>query len=68
MNIGHTVYTTIARYAEGGSRVTKVVLPEALYEEWVNEGHNINKLFDRLGVKVVKGEVTEPEFQMGEAK
>jgi hypothetical protein len=66
MNIGQTVYSTIVRYAEGGARVTKVVLPKALHEEWVEEGHNINSLFAKLGVEVVEGEVTEPKFHLGE--
>ncbi len=66
MNIGQTVYSTIVRYAEGGARVTKVVLPKPLYAEWIEEGHNINSLFAKLGVEVVEGEVTEPKFHLGE--
>ena len=68
MNIGSEVYKTIARKAEAGERVTKVVLPRPLYEEWIDEGHNINSLFNRLGVSIVEGDVTEPQFHAGEPK
>jgi hypothetical protein len=43
-----------------------VVLPKALYAEWIEEGHNINSIFAKLGVEVVEGEVTEPKFHLGE--
>lgn len=66
MNIGQTVYTTIVRYAEGGGRVTRVVLPRPLYDEWIGEGHNWNSTFAKLGVEVVEGDVTEPKFHLGE--
>lgn len=66
MNIGQTVYSTIVRYAEGGARVTKVVLPKPLYAEWTEESHHINSLFAKLGVEVVEGEVVEPKFHLGE--
>lgn len=68
MNIGSEVYHAIARYAEGGERVTKVILPQPLYDEWINEGHNINSLFAKLGVSIVAGEVNEPKFYTGEPK
>ena len=64
-NVGHTVYTSIARYAEGGERVTRVVLPADLYEEWISEGLNYDQLFVKLGVEVVEGKVESPQFHMG---
>jgi hypothetical protein len=68
VNIGSTVYTAIARYAEGGSRVTKVTLPPALYAEWIDEGLNYDVLFVRLKVEVVSGDVASPQFEMGKEK
>ena len=68
MNIGSTVYHAIARYAEGGERVTKVVLPPDLHKEWLDEGLNYDMLFVRLGVEVVSGNVDSPKFYMGAAK
>ena len=68
MNIGSTVYTSIARYAEGGARVTKVVLPPPMYKEWMEEGLNYDVLFVKLGVEVVEGRVESPQFHMGVAK
>lgn len=62
VNIGHTVYMEIVKRAENGKRVTKVVLPEKLYNEWVEEGHNINSLFKAIGVTVIRGEVKAPKF------
>jgi hypothetical protein len=68
MTIGSEVYHAIATYAEKGERVTKVVLPLKLYNEWIEEGHNINSLFAKLGVSIVSGEVTTPKFFTGEPK
>ena len=62
MNIGQTVYLEVVKRAERGARVVRVELPEALYNDWVEEGHNINSLFSKLGVKVVRSEVTSPLF------
>lgn len=62
MNIGQTVYLEVVKRAERGSRVVRVELPEALYNEWLEEGHNINSLFSKLGVSIVRGEVLSPIF------
>jgi hypothetical protein len=67
MNIGHTLYTTLVRYAEGGERVTSVVLPEHLYEEYLSE-QGMPQMMRTLGVKVIPGEVIEPKFHIGEPK
>ena len=67
MNIGHTLYTTLVRYAEGGERVTKVVLPTTLYLEFLDEG-GMATMMRTLGVEVVEGKVEEPKFYTGEIK
>ncbi len=63
MNIGETVYKELVKRAEMGNRVTKVTLPPHLYEQWVDEGHNINSLFKAIGVTVKRGEVESPVFE-----
>ena len=68
MNIGSEVYHAIAKHAEKGERVVKVVLPLKLYNEWVEEGHNINSLFSKLGVSIGSGEVSSPQFFLGDPK
>ena len=64
-NIGHTIYLELVKRAERGHRVSKVTLPPALHEEWIEEGHNINSLFKAIGVTVVQGEVDAPLFEEG---
>lgn len=67
MNIGHTLYSTLVRYAEGGARVTKVVLPDELFVEYLAE-QGMTHMMRTLGVEVVSGAVAEPTFHTGEAK
>ncbi len=68
MNIGHTLYTTIARYAEGGKRVTKVDLPHELYFEFLADV-GTTKLMKTLKVEVAaKDGLKEPKFHLGEEK
>jgi hypothetical protein len=55
------------RYAEGGERVTKVILPETLYLEFLDEG-GMATMMRTLGVEVVEGKVPEPKFYTGEIK
>lgn len=62
LNIGITIYTELAKLAERGERVVRVVLPQKLYRTWVSEGHSMNPLFSTLGVDVEPGEVRMPEF------
>jgi len=66
-NVGAMLYQTIVRYAEGGERVTRVVLPESLFADFAQDGQTI-RLMRTLGVSVTKGDVREPDFQMGVSK
>lgn len=66
-NVGAMLYQTIVRYAEGGERVTRVVLPESLFSDFTADGQTV-RLMRTLGVDVQKGAVTEPDFQMGATK
>lgn len=66
-NVGAMLYQTIVRYAEGGERVTKVVLPELLFADYATDGQTV-RLMRTLGVDVQKGAVSEPDFQMGVSK
>lgn len=66
-NVGAMLYQTIVRYAEGGQRVTRVVLPEVLFADFAADGQTV-RLMRTLNVDVQKGEITEPEFQMGVSK
>jgi hypothetical protein len=68
MTIGSEIYHAIATYAERGERITQVLLPENLYAQWIEEGHNINSLFAKLGVSIVAGDVPAPKFYTGEKK
>lgn len=63
MNIGQTVYMELVKRAERGRRVCRVRLPGALFDQWLDEGHNINSLFRTLGVEIVRGDVDGPEFE-----
>lgn len=67
MNIGHTLYSTLVRYAEGGARVVKVVLPPAIFAEYEAE-QGMTSMMRTLGVEVVSGEVAEPTFHTGEVR
>lgn len=61
-NIGSVIYQTIARYAEGGVRVTRVELPPALYEEYATEP-GLSQMYRTLKVEIVeKDGLTEPRF------
>lgn len=66
-NVGAMLYQTIVRYAEGGERVTQVVLPESLFADFAADGQTV-RLMRTLGVDVQKGAVTEPDFKMGVSK
>ena len=52
-NIGHTIYTTICHYAEGGRRVSRVELPPALYREYENEP-GLTSMYRTLKVEIVE--------------
>lgn len=67
MAIGSEIYRTLVRYAEGGERVTKVVLPKTLFDEYMQDAV-IQQTMKVLDVKVEYGEVREPQFQTGEIK
>jgi hypothetical protein len=67
MNIGQTVYAAICKSAELGERVTKVVLPEKLYEEFITEP-GMARMMKTLGVEVVSGKVKVPKFLKGVQK
>ena len=67
MNIGATLYSTIVRYAEGGARVVKVVLPDELYAEYLDEQGTVS-MMRTLGVEVLAGKVEAPKFYAGEEK
>lgn len=66
-NVGAMLYQTIARYAEGGNRVTQVTLPESLFVDFAADEPTV-RLMRTLGVDVQKGAVTEPDFKMGVSK
>lgn len=66
-SIGSEIYRTLVRYAEGGERVVKVVLPEKLFQEF--EGDRLTRsMLKTLKVAVEVGEVEEPKFYTGEIK
>ena len=66
-NIGHTIYTTIVHYAEGGKRVTRVELPSHLYEDYATEP-GLSRMISTLKVDVVENDkLKEPAF-FAEAK
>ena len=64
MNIGKVIYETLVRYAEGGKRVTKVTLPDDLFEEYATEP-GMTQMMRTLAVEVVAGEVDQPQFELG---
>lgn len=66
MNIGHTLYTTLVRYAEGGQRIVKVTLPSDLFVEYLAEQGMVH-MMRTLKVEVVSGDVEVPQFFTGEA-
>lgn len=61
MNIGQTVYETICKAAERGEKITKVVLPEALYEEFITEP-GMSRMMLAFGVTVTSGKLKAPRF------
>lgn len=67
MNIGHTLYSTLVRYAEGDARVVKVTLPNELFVEYLGE-QGMTHMMRTLGVEVVSGEVEVPTFETGESR
>ena len=66
-NVGAMLYQTIVRYAEGGERVTRVILPALLFADFAADGQTV-RLMRTLGVDVQKDDVLEPIFQMGAQK
>jgi hypothetical protein len=66
-NIGSVLYSTIVRYAEGGERVVKVVLPDLLFVEFLAD-IGTTHMMRTLGVEVVAGKVQAPKFFAGESK
>lgn len=64
--IGHTLYTTLVRYAEGGQRIVKVTLPTDLFVEYLAEQGMVH-MMRTLKVEVVSGDVGVPQFFTGEA-
>ena len=61
-NIGHTIYTTICHYAEGGKRVCRVELPPALYEEYEKEP-GLTSMYRTLKVEIVERKALKaPKF------
>jgi hypothetical protein len=61
-NIGHTIYTTICHYAEGGKRVCRVELPPALYEEYEKEP-GLTSMYRTLKVEIVERKTLKaPKF------
>ena len=67
MNIGQTVYETICKAAERGEKITKVVLPVALYEEFITEP-GMQKMMNAFGVSVTSGKIKVPKFSKAGAK
>jgi hypothetical protein len=67
VTIGSEIYKTLVRYAEGGERVVKVVLPKKLYAEYLDDGL-IQSTMRILKVEVEEGEVVTPQFHKGEIK
>lgn len=68
MRIGQTIYEEIAKRAEQGRRVVLVALPPALYDEWLEEGHNLASMLKQIGVEVRRHEGDEVTFFEGKAK
>lgn len=66
-NVGAMLYQTLVRYAEGGERVVKVVLPSDLFVEYLAE-QGMTHMMRTLGVEVAEGKVEVPQFFTGEAK
>ena len=66
-NVGAMLYQTIVRYAEGGERVTRVVLPQLLFADYAADGMTV-RLMRTLGVEVLEGKVDQPKFHLGVAK
>lgn len=67
MNIGQTVYETICKAAERGEKITKVVLPTALYEEFVT-APGMSRMMSAFGVAVTSGKVKAPRFSKAGGK
>jgi hypothetical protein len=65
VSIGAEIYKTLVRYAEGGERVVRVVLPQKLYAEYLDDGL-IQSTMKILKVEVEEGEVVTPQFHTGE--
>jgi hypothetical protein len=60
-NISSTIYQTIVRFAEGGTRVTRIELPPSLYEEYYTD-QGMPQMMRTLKVQVVQRDVKEPRF------
>lgn len=67
-NIGHTIYTTICHYAEGGKRVKRVELPPALYAEYAKEP-GLTSMYRTLKVEIVERKTLKaPRFVVVEVE
>lgn len=60
-NISNTIYQTIVRFAEGGTRITRIELPLALYEEYYTD-QGMPQMMRTLKIQVVQRDVKEPRF------
>ena len=60
-NISSTIYQTIVRFAEGGTRVTRIELPPSLYEGYYTD-QGVQQMKRTLEVQVVQRDVKEPRF------
>ena len=66
-NVGAMLYQSIVRYAEGGERVTRVVLPVDLFVEYQAE-QGMVRMMSTMGVEILEGKVAAPKFYMGVVK
>lgn len=60
-NISNTIYQTIVRFAEGGTRIARIELPAALYEEYYTD-QGMPQMMRTLKIQVVQRDVKEPRF------
>lgn len=60
-NISNTIYQTIVRFAEGGTRIARIELPAALYEEYYTD-QGMPQMMRTLKINVVQRDVKEPRF------
>ena len=60
-NISNTIYQTIVRFAEGGTRIARIELPAALYEDYYTD-QGMPQMMRTLKINVVQRDVKEPRF------